>query len=187
MRNFTKGFVLLLFSVFLIQVIAIAQESQKNSRDSVILQEGRESMLENIPVISLDESDMQDGSAQNISSQLSAGRDPFLSGASFHFNAVRFRIRGYDADMFSTYINGMPMENLDNGFTPYGLWGGLNDVMRNRDQVHGLKINPYAMGDIGGLTYFDTRASRQRVQTSINYAISNRNYSNRLMVTHTRQ
>lgn len=85
MRNFTKGFVLLLFSVFLIQVIAIAQESQKNSRDSVILQEGRESMLENIPVISLDESDMQDGSAQNISSQLSAGRDPFLSGASFHF------------------------------------------------------------------------------------------------------
>ena len=184
MRNFTKGFVLLLSSVFLIQVIAIAQEPQKNSRDSVILQEGRESMLENIPVISLDESDMQDGSAQNISSQLSAGRDPFLSGASFHFNAVRFRIRGYDADMFSTYINGMPMENLDNGFTPYGLWGGLNDVMRNRDQVHGLKINPYAMGDIGGLTYFDTRASRQRVQTSINYAISNRNYSNRLMVTH---
>ncbi|MCQ6473417.1 hypothetical protein, partial [Vibrio parahaemolyticus] len=58
------------------------------------------------------------------------------------------------------------------------------DVMRNRDQVHGLKINPYAIGDIGGLTYFDTRASRQRVQTSINYAISNRNYSNRLMVTH---
>jgi hypothetical protein len=30
-------------------------------------------------------------------------------------------------------MNSIPMDNLDNGFTPYGLWGGLNDVMRNRD------------------------------------------------------
>jgi len=54
----------------------------------------------------------------------------------------------------------------------------------NRDQVHGLKANPYAMGDIGGMAYIDSRASRQRKQTSINYAISNRNYFNRIMLTH---
>jgi hypothetical protein len=153
-------------------------------KDTSIIGEMKDAMGDNIPVISLDENDMQDGSAQNVSSILGAGRDPFLSAASFHFNAVRFRIRGYDADLFSTYMNGVPMENLDNGFTPYGLWGGLNDVLRNRDQVHGLKANPYAMGDIGGMTYFDTRASRQRKQTSINYAASNRNYFNRIMLTH---
>ena len=153
-------------------------------KDTSIVQEIKDGMTDNIPTISLDENDMQDGSAQNISSQLGAGRDPFLSAASFHFNAVRFRIRGYDADLFSTYMNGVPMENLDNGFTPYGLWGGLNDVLRNRDQIHGLKANPYAMGDIGGMTYFDTRASHQRKQTSIQYAASNRNYFNRIMFTH---
>ena len=143
-----------------------------------------DALLDNIPVISLDEGDVQDASSQNISSQLSAGRDPFLSAASFHFNAVRFRIRGYDADLFSTYMNGVPMETLDNGFTPFGLWGGLNDVLRNRDQSHGLRATPYAIGDLGGLNTFDTRASRQRKQTSINYASSNRNYNNRIMVTH---
>lgn len=153
-------------------------------KDTSIVQDGKDAMGDNIPVISLDENDMQDGSAQNVSSVLGAGRDPFLSAASFHFNAVRFRIRGYDADLFSTYMNGVPMENLDNGFTPYGLWGGLNDVLRNRDQIHGLKANPYAMGDIGGMTYFDTRASRQRKQTSFQYAASNRNYFNRIMFTH---
>lgn len=153
-------------------------------KDTIIVGELQDAITDNIPVISLDENDMQDGSAQNVSSVLGAGRDPFLSAASFHFNAVRFRIRGYDADLFSTYMNGVPMENLDNGFTPYGLWGGLNDVMRNRDQVHGLKANPYAMGDIGGMAYIDSRASRQRKQTSINYAISNRNYFNRIMLTH---
>lgn len=153
-------------------------------KDTIINGDLQDAITDNIPVISLDENDMQDGSAQNVSSVLGAGRDPFLSAAAFKFGAVRFRIRGYDADLFSTYINGVPMENLDNGFTPYGLWGGLNDVMRNRDQVHGLKANPYAMGDLGGLTYFDTRASRQRKQTNLNYAISNRNYFNRMMITH---
>lgn len=152
--------------------------------DTTIIETLRENAVDNIPVISLDESDGQDGSAQNISSQLSAGRDPFLSAATFKFGAVRFRIRGYDADQFNTYINGAPMENLDNGFTPYGQWGGLNDVLRNRESTSGLKSTTFGYGDLGGLTSFDTRASHQRKQTSINYAASNRNYNNRIMLTH---
>lgn len=152
--------------------------------DTTIIETLRENLQDNIPVISLDESDGLDGSAQNISSQLGAGRDPFLTAATFKFGAVRFRIRGYDADQFNTYINGAPMENLDNGFTPYGQWGGLNDVMRNRESTSGLKSTTFGYGDMGGQTNFDTRASHQRKQTSINYAVSNRSYSNRIMLTH---
>jgi len=152
--------------------------------DTTIIETLTENAVDNIPVISLDESDGQDGSAQNISSQLGAGRDPFLNAATFKFGAVRFRIRGYDADQFNTYINGAPMENLDNGFTPYGQWGGLNDVLRNRESTSGLRSTTFGFGDLGGLTSFDTRASHQRKQTSINYASSNRNYSNRIMFTH---
>lgn len=153
------------------------------ARDTLI-ETLKDNLQDNIPVISLDENDGQDGSAQNISSQLSAGRDPFLNAATFKFGAVRFRIRGYDADQFGTFINGIPMENLDNGFTPYGQWGGLNDVLRNRESTLGLTATTFAYGDMGGSTSFDTRASHQRKQTSINYASSNRNYSNRLMITH---
>jgi len=153
------------------------------ARDS-LLEISKDNLQDNIPLISLDENDGQDGSAQNISSQLSAGRDPFLNAATFKFSSVRFRIRGYDADQFGTYINGVPMENLDNGFTPYGQWGGLNDVLRNRESTLGLMATTFSYGDMGGLTSFDTRASHQRKQTSINYALSNRNYSNRLMITH---
>ena len=144
----------------------------------------KDGILDNIPSVSIDENDLGDGGNQNISSLLTAGRDPFYSAASFNFSAVRFRIRGYDNDHFSTYMNGIPMDNLDNGFTPYGLWGGLNDVMRNRDISWGLKYNTFTFGDIGGNTNIDSRASRQRAQTSIGYAASNRNYNNRLMLTH---
>lgn len=152
--------------------------------DTTILEQLKEDVGDNIPVVSLDENDAQDGSAQNISSLLSAGRDPFFNAAAFKFSAARFRIRGYDADLFGTYMNGSPMENLDNGFTPFGLWGGLNDVLRNRDNSLGLRATPYAFGDLGGLNHLDTRASYQRAQTSINYATSNRNYVHRFMFTH---
>ncbi len=160
------------------------QAQPNNNNDTTIVDQLKDDQLDNIPVVSIDENDAQDGSAQNISSQLSAGRDPFFNAATFRFNVVRFRARGYDADMFSTYMNGVPMENLDNGFTPFGLWGGLNDVLRNRDNSLGLKPTPYSFGDLGGLNYMDTRASFQRNQTSINYANSNRNYVHRFMYTH---
>jgi hypothetical protein len=68
----------------------------------------------------------------------------FFSVMSFNFNAFRFRMRGYDGDMNTTLLNGIPMDNLDNGFTPFGLWGGLNDVMRNRDVSLGLRPSTFA-------------------------------------------
>ncbi len=152
--------------------------------DSVITEELKDNVLDNIPTISLSDDDLGDVGAQNISSQLTAGRDPFYNAAAFNFSPARFRIRGYDADFAAVYINGVPMDNLDNGYTPWGLWGGLNDVFRNRDVNFGNRYNTFAFGDIGTNTNLDVRASKQRKQTSIGYALSNRNYTHRLMLTH---
>lgn len=156
---------------------------QKNS-DSSYVNETKEEVADNIPIVSLDENDLGDGSSQNVSSLLTAGRDPFYSAAAFNFGAARFKIRGYDADNFGTYMNGIPMENLDNGFTPFGLWGGLNDVMRNKDLSLGLRYNTFSFGDIGSTTSIDSRASKQRKQTDVGYAYSNRNYTHRWSLTH---
>ena len=152
--------------------------------DSTDARDAKENAADDIAVVSMDDNDMGDASTQNISSVLTAGRDPFFSAASFNFSAVRFKIRGYDADLFSAYMNGIPMENLDNGYTPFGLWGGLNDVMRNRDLSIGLRYNTFAYGDLGSVTNYDTRASKQRAQTQVGYAISNRNYTHRITLTH---
>ncbi|MFZ4058730.1 MAG: TonB-dependent receptor domain-containing protein [Ferruginibacter sp.] len=189
-RLFKNG-IAVCITVLLFSTAVFAQEPAKPTgklpetpKVDTTHEEAKEAVLDNIPIVSVDENDTQDGSSQNVSSQLSAGRDPYFNGASFHFNAVRFRLRGYDNDLFSTNMNGVQMENLDNGFTPFGLWGGLNDVIRNRDASLGLRPTTYGIGDLGGMTAFDVRASRQRKQTSVNYASSNRNYFNRIMVTH---
>ena len=104
---------------------ALAQIDSTAKKDTSHYDEAKDGVLDNIPTVSLDEYDLGDGGKQNVSSLLTAGRDPFYSAAPFNFSAVRFRIRGYDNDLFSTFMNGIPMDNLDNGFTPFGLWGGL--------------------------------------------------------------
>jgi hypothetical protein len=143
------------------------KDSTRAKSDSVA-NEIKDDMNETVPVVTLD--DDFDGGSQGIASLLTAGRDPFYNAASFNFNAVRFRVRGYDNDLNSTFMNGIPMDNLDNGFTPFGLWGGLNDVMRNRDLSLGLRPNTFTFGDIGSSTNIDARASRQRAQTQFGYA-----------------
>ena len=151
------------------------------------LAEDKESSLDNIPIVSLDENDDQDGSAQNLNVINSANtrRDPFLGMATYNFNAVRFRFRGYDADLTGTYMNGVPMENLDNGFTPFGLWGGLNDVVtgRNKLNVYSMQAAKFGFGGLGGANYIDTRAFKQFKQTKISYQFANRNFAHKLAIT----
>jgi hypothetical protein len=141
-------------------------------------------MIDVAPTISLDETDMGDASTQSISSLLTAGRDPYFSAATFNWGVSRFRIRGYDNDNFITYMNGVPMDNLDNGFSAFFLWNGLNDVLRSRDNSLGLRPNTYAFGNVGGMFNIDSRASKQWKQLRVNYASANRNYTNRLMATY---
>ncbi|MFT3680406.1 MAG: TonB-dependent receptor [Ferruginibacter sp.] len=192
-RKLNKSFCTLLLLMVCSTPVIYAQNPATAPNDSLALKKAdslfndvKDNVQDNIPTVSLDENDLGDGggSGQSVSSVLAAGRDPYYNAASFNFSEMRFRIRGYDNDYFSTFMNGIPMDNLDNGATPFGLWGGLNDVMRNRDVSYGLRPNPFTFGDIGSNTNIDSRASIQRKQTSFGYAFSNRNYGHRWMLTH---
>jgi len=139
-----------------------------------------------IPTITLSDSDLieQENLSSNISSLLTASRDVFVNAAAFNFSATRFRIRGYDSENTMVLLNGVPMNDLESGRVYWSLWGGLNDVMRNRETDIGLNSIPYNFGGVGGATNIDTRASRQWKQTRLSYSIANRSYTNRAMLTH---
>lgn len=140
---------------------------------------------DNIPTVSLSDSDFKDQSSQNVSGVLSASRDAFVSAASFNWGGTaRFRIRGYDYENTTTLMNGVPMNDLATGNTFWGIWGGLNDVMRNRDNLIGLAPSSFTFGGVGGANDLDSRASMQRKGLSVSYANSNRSYDHRLMATY---
>lgn len=131
-----------------------------------------------VPTVTLEDVETNDesGSDQGVSPILNAGRDPFINTASFNFSIARFRIRGYDNNYFETYMNGVPTEYIDNGFSSYTLWSGLNDVLRSRETSLGLKPTTFSYGDIGGVYSIDSRAAKQRKQLSITLGTSNRTY-----------
>ncbi len=137
-----------------------------------------------IPTISIEtEADNVVGT-QNVSGLLTASRDVFISAAAFGFGAARFRLRGYQGNNTTVMLNGTPINDLESGFTRWSLWGGLNDVMRNRTNTVGLGINTSVFGGISGSATLDTRASLMRKQIRVSYAVSNRSYRNRIMGTY---
>lgn len=137
-----------------------------------------------IPTVTLTEDEFEQGSeSQNVSGVLAASRDAFISAAAFTFGPMRFRIRGYDAGFTEVLFNGVPVNDLEDGFVSWNDWGGLNDVTRYRETDLGLAVAPYAFGGVGGASNFDTRASLQRKQLRLTYSLSNRSYRNRLMAT----
>lgn len=138
--------------------------------------------LAEISLASLDSDD--DAKAQNISGLLSSSNDVFVAAASYAFSSAYFRMRGYDADLNSTYISGSPINDAETGRTLWALWGGLNDATRNKVSVNGIAPSGFSFGNIGGVTNIITRASQQRPQTKVTYSMTNRTYTNRLMVTH---
>jgi hypothetical protein len=153
----------------------------------MVLQTGgaqADAIRDQIPTVSLSDSELKESGSQNVSGVLTASRDAFNAAASFTFSAARFRVRGYDNENFITFMNGVPMTDLNNGNSMFYLWGGLNDVTRSREGVSNLSPGSFSFGGVGGSNYIDTRATRQRKQLAVSYALSNRAYENRVMATY---
>ncbi|MEZ4910307.1 MAG: hypothetical protein R2774_05550 [Saprospiraceae bacterium] len=133
----------------------------------------------------LDLSDLSGDEADDgFSSALSAGRDPFTNASAYNLSNLRFRSRGYYNEDQEVLLNGMIMNDQDDGRVLWNAWSGLNDVFRNQTPILNLASNDYTFGGIGGATNIDIRASRQRKQKKAVYSLSNRNYTHRAMFTY---
>ena len=138
---------------------------------------------ENIPTVSMGDDQVKESSNSNVSGVLTSSRDPFESASMFTFSSARFRPRGYQYED-QTYMNGLLMEDLVNSRGLYSSWSGLNDVVRSRESTYGLNPSTYGYGGLNGSSNIDAKASRQRKQLQVSYALSNRTYDNRLMATY---
>ncbi len=136
-----------------------------------------------IPTVTLDEAESESDGIGEIANLLHASRDVFQNASSFGWSVFRFRERGYDSEFFPVFLNGININDPETGITFFGEFGGLNDVLRSRQSVIGLDPAEFAFSEIGGASNIDTRASVQRKQIRASYAISNRTYNHRLMLT----
>ena len=146
-------------------------------------------MNPNAGVMVIDDSanDSGDGgsSMQPTVGLLSSGRDTFQNVAAFELGAYWFRARGVDNRFEDVLFNGVSMSKNDDGKVDFSNWGGLNDVTRYPyESVDNLTPSEYSFGNLGGVAYYNTRASTYRKQTSLAYSFTNRSYNHRALATY---
>jgi hypothetical protein len=137
-----------------------------------------------IPSITLEEAESETDGSGEVANLLNASRDIFQRLSGFGWGNFRFRERGYDSEFFPLFLNGVNINDPETGFTVFGEIAGLNDVLRYRETSVGLNLCEFAFGELGGATRLDTRASTHRKQIRATYAVANRTFTNRAMLTY---
>ena len=137
-------------------------------------------------IISLSDFDLSDdaNSSDFASGQLSAYNDVFQSIAAYQFGIARFRQRGYDSRNNLVLMNGLELNKLYDGRPQWSNWGGLNDVLRNREYTKGLEVGTSNFGSINGSTNFILRTSEYQKGLRVSYSSTNTSYTNRVLATY---
>lgn len=174
-------------SGYLPQIVqAVLIENQEVNLGTIYLQVDVQEEARQEALLQLSESNFSEDegrSSQSISTSLSRG-DVYLSQTSYNFSPMRFRMRGYEQEFESTYINGVHFNSLDRGGFNYSSLGGLNDAMRNKDVIVGLESNSFSYGNLGSNTNIINRASAFAAGTKLSGAYSNRMYKLRGQATY---
>ncbi|MCW3127172.1 MAG: TonB-dependent receptor [Bacteroidetes bacterium] len=137
--------------------------------------------LDVIPVVSANSDDLSESiSDQNVASMLASSGDIYAATLAYRLNQAGFRYRGYRNDQFTTIINGILINDPENGQSFFNGSGAFTDLMRNRSGSLGLLPSSFAFGGLGGSYNLDLRAGGMRKGLSLNYTATNRSYYNRL-------
>lgn len=137
-----------------------------------------------LPTLTLEQEDLENDQSVLNAGLLTASQDIFVRQAGRNFSAAFFNLRGYGSEDLLMHMNGACVNELLDGEASWNAWTGLNDVTRNQYSVDGLTPVGFSFGDIGGSSRIDSRAGSQRAGTRLGYALSNRTYRHRIMLTH---
>lgn len=122
--------------------------------------------------------------SQGVSSFIGPDDDPYQSEVGFLFSPMRFKVRGYDNMYGNTYLNGVLMNDVETGRFSYGMIGGMNDVVRNKEGILGFGFNRFGVPTVGGATNINLRASQYAEGAKLTLSQCNRSYIARGMFSY---
>ncbi len=92
------------------------------------------------------------------------------------FGDARINIRGFDQRNIAVMINGVPVNDMENGAVYWSNWAGLSDVTSAMQVQRGLGSSKLAISSVGGTINVITRTSEMKQGGSINAMIGNNEY-----------
>ncbi len=92
------------------------------------------------------------------------------------FGDSRINLRGFDSRNFAVMINGVPVNDMENGKVYWSNWAGLADVTRDIQVQRGLGASRLAISSVGGTINILTKTTDIRQGGSVYYSMGNNNY-----------
>ena len=100
----------------------------------------------------------------------------YVSKAGGGFGDSKISIRGFDQRNVAVMINGVPINDMENGAVFWSNWAGLSDVTSYMQVIRGLGSSKLAIASIGGTINVITRTSDIKEGGSISATMGNNNY-----------
>ncbi len=89
----------------------------------------------------------------------------------------RINLRGFDSNNIGVLINGVPVNDMENGRVYWSNWAGLSDVTSTMQVQRGLGASRLAISSVGGTINIITRSTDTQRRGSFSSAIGNDGYS----------
>ncbi len=126
----------------------------------------------------------EEGNAQAVGVLTGSSDNIYYNAANYSFSLMRFRMRGYDSYLNTTYINGIPFNDLARGRFNYSTLGGMNRMFRNRTNTIGMGASSYGFGSVGGSSNINTITESYAPGFNGTLSYTNSNYKYRAMATY---
>jgi len=92
------------------------------------------------------------------------------------FGDARINIRGFNQRNVAVMINGMPVNDMENGWVYWSNWAGLSDVTTAMQVQRGLGSSKLAISSIGGTINVITNTSDKKQGGSVRASMGNDGY-----------
>ena len=92
------------------------------------------------------------------------------------FGDARINIRGFDQRNTAVLINGMPVNDMENGWVYWSNWAGLSYVTSAMQVQRGLGSSKLAISSVGGTINVITRTSEQKEGGTVTATMGNDGY-----------
>lgn len=92
------------------------------------------------------------------------------------FGDSRINIRGFAQENIAVMINGMPVNDMENGKVYWSNWAGLSDVTSAMQVQRGLGASKLAIASVGGTINVVSRAADKKQQGIVTVGVGNNGY-----------
>ncbi len=100
----------------------------------------------------------------------------YASKAGGGYGDSRINIRGFSQENIAVMINGMPVNDMENGAVYWSNWSGLSDVASSIQVQRGLGASKLAIASVGGTINVITRSSDMKEGGLVSSSVGNNNF-----------